>query len=237
MKTTFKSLQQRAQEFGITLTETQLVQFERYHHLLIEWNTRANLTSVTEHAEVETRHFLESLAISQVVPLQSLESANVVDVGSGAGFPGVPLAIAFPNSHVTLVEATAKKTQFLTHLQESLDLKNVSVVTGRAEELAHQSDLRESFDLVLARAVAKLAPLAELTLPFCRIGGSVVLHKGPDVADELASARQAVETLGGNISRTVPMPQLHTTFVVISKERMTPRSYPRRAGIPTKRPL
>ncbi|MBM3945217.1 MAG: 16S rRNA (guanine(527)-N(7))-methyltransferase RsmG, partial [SAR202 cluster bacterium] len=156
----FDVLQRGAAESGIVLGERALGQFERYFDLLMDWNTRVNLTSVTARAEVESRHFLDSLAVARAVPVEALASARIADVGSGAGFPGMPLAIVFPGSSVTLMEATSKKTRFLSALIESLELSNVTVLAGRAEELAHREDLRESFDLVLARAVAGLRSLA-----------------------------------------------------------------------------
>lgn len=237
MTNSFDVLQRGAAESGIVLGERALGQFERYFDLLMDWNTRVNLTSVTARAEVESRHFLDSLAVARAVPVEALASARIADVGSGAGFPGMPLAIVFPGSSVTLMEATSKKTRFLSALIESLELSNVTVLAGRAEELAHREDLRESFDLVLARAVAGLRSLAELTLPFCSVGGRVVVHKGPDAAGEVLSATRAIETLGGGAAETISIPSLHTSLVVIPKRTATPVTYPRRAGIPEKRPL
>jgi len=237
MSTIFTNLQQKAKGFGVQLDSSQIDLFKRHYELLIEWNTRINLTSITDPQEVESRHFLESLAIAQIVPAETLASSRVVDIGSGAGFPSIPLAISFPDAQVTLIESSNRKTQFLALLQRSLRLPNLCVITGRAEELAHGADLREAFDVVLARAVAKLPSLAELTLPFCRIGGKVVLHKGPDVTDEIAAAANAIETLGGAAPKSTPVPQLRTTLIAISKDRVTPENYPRRVGIPAKRPL
>lgn len=237
MSTIFTNLQQQVKGFGLELDSSQIDLFKRHYELLIEWNNRFNLTRVTDPREVETRHFLESLAVAQILPAETLASSRMVDVGSGAGFPCIPLAITFPKAEVTSVESTTRKAQFLNLLQRSLGLSNLCVLTGRAEELAHDSGLRETFDIVLARAVAKLPTLVELTLPFCRVGGKVILHKGPDVKDELAASANAIEVLGGATPTSTAVSQLHTTLIVIAKDRFTPINYPRRVGIPTKRPL
>lgn len=230
-----------AAALGLALGDRAVRLFERYYEELVEWNRRVNLTAVTERDEVQTRHFVDSLSVVLAVPSAALASARIADVGSGAGFPGVPFAIAFPESQVTLIESTAKKAAFLSHLKESLGLGNLTVLTGRAEELAHRPDLRERSDFVLSRAVAELAALAELTLPFCRIGGSAVLHKRHGIAGELARAHHAVETLGGRLSRVVDvdleMMNDRGALVVLDKVSETPARYPRRPGMPAKRPL
>jgi 16S rRNA (guanine527-N7)-methyltransferase len=226
---------------GIALGDREVRLFERYYEELAVWNRKVNLTAITERDEVQSRHFVDSLSVVLAVPTDRLVSARIADVGSGAGFPGVPLAIVFPESRVTLIESTAKKTAFLSHLKESLGLGSLVVLTGRAEELAHRPDLREKFDLVLSRAVAEMAALSELTLPFCRVGGTVVLHKRPGIADELGRASHAIETLGGQLSRVVDVDievmEDKGTLVVLDKVAPTPTRYPRRPGMPAKRPL
>lgn len=230
-----------AATLGLALGDREVRHFENYYEALVGWNREVNLTAITERDEVQTRHFVDSLSAILAVPANVVTSAHMADVGSGAGFPGVPLAIVFPESRVTLIESTAKKTAFLSHLKELLGLANLTVLTGRAEELAHLPELRERFDIVLSRAVAELAALAELTLPFCRIGGTSVLHKRPDVADELARARQAIETLGGHLDRVVDVDlevmKEKGALVVLDKIIATPDRFPRRPGMPAKRPL
>ncbi len=239
--TTFSLLQAGAQKLGIPLAEVQLGQFARYCEELLAWNQRVNLTAITDPAAVEALHFLDSLtvALGMVRPLPP--GYRVCDVGSGAGFPGVPLKIAFPQIELTLLEATGKKTAFLTHLVTALGLEGVEVQTGRAEDLAHQARLRESFDLVTARAVAELRALLELTLPFCRVRGRAVLLKKGDSAAETASASRALQELGGKLQGVVAVPEDvlpgQRVLVVVDKVQATPARYPRRPGMPAKHPL
>lgn len=160
-----------AAALGVRLDDSQVDQFRLYHRELVSWNTRVNLTAVTEWDKVRTRHVLDSLSAAAVIPTEVLDGGTAVDVGSGAGFPGLALKIAFPDLRMTLIDSTSKKTAFLQHVSGQLGLDGVVVLTGRAEELGHRPDLRESFDLVLSRAVARLPVLAELTLPFCKVGG------------------------------------------------------------------
>ena len=229
-----------AKALGIRLSETQTSRFVRYYDELARWNERVNLTSITEWEAVQSRHFLDSLSAAQALSPQMLQSGSFIDVGSGGGFPGLPLKLAFPGMRGTLLEATAKKTAFLAHLSEILELEDISVRTGRAETLAHDAEMREAFDMALARAVAEVATLAELTLPFVRVGGIVVMHKKADIADELEQAQGAIETLGGRLREVLPvtLPGLdERALVVLEKQHPTPERYPRRPGMPAKRPL
>ena len=200
-----------------------------------------NLTSVVDKDGVQARHFLDSLSVVLALPDGLVEHCKVVDVGAGGGFPGVPLKIVFPEIRLTLIDSTAKKTAFLIHLVEALEIDRADVLTGRLEELGHDPSLREGFDLVVARAVAKLPVLAELTLPLCRVGGLVVCQKGASVEEELLESEGAVDTLGGEIQGIVPvdLPELEQrrSLVVLKKVRSTPEAYPRRPGIPFKRPI
>ena len=229
-----------AKALGIRLSETQTSRFVRYYDELARWNERVNLTSITEWEAVQSRHFLDSLSAALALSPQMLQSGSFIDVGSGGGFPGLPLKLAFPGMRGTLLEATAKKTAFLAHLSEILELEDISVRTGRAETLAHEAEMREAFDMALARAVAEVATLAELTLPFVRVGGIVVMHKKADIADELEQAQGAIETLGGRLREVLPvtLPGLdERALVVLEKQHPTPERYPRRPGMPAKRPL
>ena len=235
-----QTLSAEVAELGIRLGADQTEQLRRYYEEMIEWNARINLTSVTEWEDVQSRHFLDSLTVSLAIPPEMLDSGSFVDVGSGAGFPGIPLKIAFPGLKATLIDSTRKRTAFLHKLNEALALRDVDVRTGRAETLAHDADLRERFDFVLSRAVAPMAVLAELTLPFCRLGGIVVAQKGLGIEDELRRSLGAIETLGGVLAdvREVATARLSgRCLVTLRKERPTPDRYPRRPGLPKKRPL
>ena len=230
-----------AAALGVSLDPLQMAQFRRYYQELVDWNRRVNLTSVTDCVEVQSRHFVDSLSVSAVLNGSLLDGGRALDVGSGAGFPGLPLKIAFPKLRITLMDATNKKASFLRHVSRVLGLDDVEVLAGRAETLAHDADLREEFDLVLSRAVAQLPVLAELTLPFCRLGGLVVAQKGVGVDAEVRQARKAIEAVGGTLKevREVQLADFGAgaALVVIEKEAATPPKYPRRSGIPAKRPL
>ncbi len=229
-----------ASKLGLRLTAQQLEQFEIYYQELADWNRRINLTAITEYEEVQVKHFLDSLSVYLAFPKGPTSSVRLIDVGSGAGFPGLPLKLALPDIHLSLVESVGKKARFLDHLVTRLELSGVEVLTGRAEELAHQSELRESCDLAVSRGVAKLSTLLEYTLPFCRLGGRVALSKR-NIEKELAGAAGALEVLGGCLGHIYPVQVsgLDDDRVVVSVDKIeaTPDGYPRRPGIPAKRPL
>ena len=241
-----------AEELGIFLTPEQLLSFERYCQELLEWNRRFNLTSITEREEVMVRHFLDSITV--VLALRSLvgsveenlksepwEGIEVLDLGSGAGFPGLPLKIAFPALSVTLVESVGKKARFLAHVVEALSLQGVNVVGGRGEDLARTPRSRESFHLVVERGVGKLAALAEVMLPFCIHRGLMVAMKQGDIEEEVGAAQPAIRLLGGRLKEVLSVKSSllgeGRCLVLVEKVVPTPPSYPRRAGIPFKRPL
>lgn len=238
-----------ASQLGLTLLPAQLAAFELYTQELLAWNEQFNLTAITDPVQVEVRHFLDSLALipalaaqdGVTVPALLARTPRIVDVGTGAGFPGLALRIVWPRARFVLIEATAKKVRFLEHMSERLGLGDVQFVQGRAEELGLRDPHRASFDLVLARAVASLPTLVEYLLPFARRGGRVVAYKGSAAHEEAMCSEEAIRTLGGQLTKLIPVevPGLAETrvLVVIDKVAQTPDGYPRGRGLPRKRPL
>lgn len=233
-----------AAALGLRLTPSQLDAFATYIRELIDWNQRMNLTSIAEPQAIQVRHLLDSLTVLAALPAAirlGEQTARLLDVGAGAGLPGIPLAIVLPNVSLDLLEATQKKCRFLEHVVATIGLVHASVLCGRAEDLGHQADLRESYDVVVARAVAPLATLVELCLPFACIGGRIIAQKKLGIDAEINAARRAVEILGGHIGKAVvvrlPIADEDRLLVVVEKVRATPRKYPRRSGVPAKSPL
>ena len=236
-----KALIAGAARLGLRLDEAQAMQFRRYYRELAEWNSRINLTGIAGCEDVQAKHFLDSLSVSQAMPVEAMAGGALADVGSGAGFPGLPLKIACPGLRVTLVESIGKKAAFLRHVVGAMGLDGVEVLAERAETLAHRPHLREAFDVVTARAVVELDSLAELTLPLCRVGGRVIAQKKLDVSDELGRAERAIAILGGRLEEIVPvnLDEIgeQRCLVVLAKVSPSPAEYPRRPGMPAKRPL
>lgn len=231
-----------ATKLGVPLSAGQLGQFETFYRELIDWNRKFNLTAITDYEAVQIKHFLDSLTVTLAWPtLPHSKDSRLIDVGTGAGMPGIPLKIILPRIKLVLLEATAKKVVFLRHLIQVLGLDDVEIVVGRAEEVAHQPQYREQFDLVLSRAVASLPTLVELTLPFCAPGGSFIAQKKGEVASEISQASKAIAKLGGKLRQVkrVPLAEFDEEryLVIIDKVGATPLAYPRRPGIPAKRPL
>jgi 16S rRNA (guanine527-N7)-methyltransferase len=227
------------QLFNLRLNPAQVAAFEAYEKELLSWNARFNLTAIQEPSQIMFKHFLDSLSCLLVMRESTLES--VVDVGSGAGFPGLPLKIACPQIHLTLVESVGKKVAFLNHIISLLGLQNVTVVNERAETIGHQPEHRQKYDWAVARAVAIMPVLAEYLLPLVKIGGGMLAMKGENAPAETQAADQAFRILGGHLHRLVPvtLPGVSEEryLVIIGKIAATPENYPRRVGVPVKKPL
>jgi 16S rRNA (guanine527-N7)-methyltransferase len=231
-------LEAGADALGLSLSSWQMDQFARYQSLLLLWNERFNLTAAHTAQEIQTRHFVDSLTCASVTG--DLNGRSLIDVGSGAGFPGLPLKILFPELSLALLESVGKKGEFLKEVVSDLQLQNVAIIAERAEVLGHNEAYREHYDWAVARAVARLPTLLEYLLPFCRIGGQALAQKGERVGEEIEEAQNAILVLGGKLveSRTIESPGgSKSNLVVVQKINPTPAKYPRRVGIPRKRPL
>lgn len=230
-----------ASRLGLDLTTAQLDSFQTYYRELTDWNSRINLTAITDYEDVQLMHFLDSLTIVFALPRPIPSGFRLIDVGSGGGFPGLPLKIVFPQIQLVLLESANKKADFLRYMVKTLALEGVSVVTGRAEEIAHLPDYRDQFDAVVARGVAEMAVLVELTLPFCRVGGRLIAQKKGDIEDELIVSAGAIDRLGSKLSevKAIEIPEFtdQRCLVIVEKVAETPNVFPRRSGIPAKRPL
>ncbi len=226
-------------DLGIDLSALQTQQLLSYYTLLTQKNKIMNLTTITRFDEVVQKHFLDSALISKAIDMNSPHS--LIDVGSGAGFPGIPLKILYPGLEITLLDSLKKRVQFLCEVTDSLELKQIFPVHNRAEDAARDPDFRESFDLCVSRAVANLSVLTEYCLPFVRINGLFVAYKSADIREECDKAKEAVRLLGGEIQETkkltIPGTDIQRVFVVIRKIKETPAMFPRRAGIPQKSPV
>ena len=225
--------------FDIELSPKQAQQFEQYHQVLEEWGKQMNLTTITEHDDVIIRHFLDSLSLVEVIGFD--DGDKLIDVGTGAGFPGLALAIAFPNIHVTLMDSVQKKLKFLQAVIDELQLDNVEVLHMRAEDAGNHPDHREQYDIVTARAVALLPVLLEYTMPLAKVGGFVVAMKGESAEREVAEAKRALFVLKGDAKPVaeIQLPTIERShfLVTIEKTEKTPSNYPRQAGTPKKKPI
>lgn len=213
--------------------------FDAFTALLLEWNAKFNLTRITDPAEIAVKHYLDSISLLAFVGIG--EASRVIDVGTGAGFPGIPLKIICPHIRLTLLDSVRKKLTFIEVVIEHLGLTGVELVHSRAEDLGRQRSYREQFDLVVSRAVASLNVLSELCLPFCRIGGTFAAYKGPAIEAEIEEAKNAIRILGGETKSVhtflLPHSDIQRTLVIIAKKRTTPAIYPRKAGVPERNPL
>lgn len=230
--------------FGISLGKEQAEQFYRYYELLVEWNQVMNLTAITEEQDVVTKHFTDSLSLAKVfgdLGQESGASLSLIDVGTGAGFPGIPLKIAFPKLKVTLLDSLNKRVKFLTEVCGQLGLENVSAVHGRAEDFGRDPQHREQYDLCVSRAVANLASLSEYCMPFVRVGGYFVPYKSGEIEEELKLGAKAVQILGGEVECVekfmLPGAEASRSLIKIRKVKAISKRYPRKAGLPAKEPL
>lgn len=234
-----EQFKQELKKHGIELSDGQLNQFATYFRLLVEWNEKINLTALTAEEDVYLKHFYDS--ISAAFYYDFSKKQHICDVGAGAGFPSIPLKICFPHLEITIVDSLQKRIHFLNHLASELQLSNVSFYHSRAEDFGRKAEFREQFDLVTARAVARMSVLSELCLPLCKVNGVFIALKGAQSEEELEEAKIAINVLGGemvnNQSFTLPEENSERSIVLIKKSKKTPKKYPRKAGMPNRSPI
>jgi len=233
----FNKLKEQSEQIEVQLNKEQLEKFYLYMNLLIEWNEKINLTAIIEPEEIIQKHFVDSLTISKYVGDQD----SIIDVGTGAGFPGIPLKIAKESTNITLLDALNKRLNFLNEIISQNNLKNIQTIHFRAEEVGKNKKYREKFDIATSRAVAALNILAEYMLPLVKVGGKCICMKGSNLAEEIENSKNAIKILGGEIEKIeefkLPNSDINRTIVVIKKVKETPSKYPRKAGTPSKEPL
>mgnify|MGYP003306847323 CR=1 FL=1 len=230
-------MQEKSRDLGVRFLVEQTEQFFEYMNLLIEWNEKMNLTAITDPEEIILKHFIDSITI-----LNKIEnSSKVVDVGTGAGFPGIPLSIMNPTLKITLVDSLNKRLIFLQEVVDKLQLKNIEIVHARAEEFGQNKKYRESFDIATSRAVANLSTLSEYLIPLVKVNGKVISMKASEAQEEINEAKKAIEVLGGKIESidefNLPQSDIGRTVIIIKKEMQTPSKYPRKPGTPSKEPI
>lgn len=232
-------LEKLSSDIGYVLSDRQIDQFNDFYKMLVEKNKVMNLTAITEYDEVVLKHFIDSIVIYKRISDDNVKS--IMDVGTGAGFPGIPLKILFPDIKLTLLDSLNKRILFLNEVINSLELDDIECIHGRAEDIGHLPEYREQYDLTVSRAVANLSSLSEYCIPFIRIGGKFISYKSGNIDDELNDARSAIELLGSEIEEvekyTLPDSDVQRSLVVIRKEKKLNRKYPRKAGMPAKQPL
>ncbi|MEW6979512.1 16S rRNA (guanine(527)-N(7))-methyltransferase RsmG [Bacillus pumilus] len=227
------------EEKGVTLSPVQLEQFETYFRMLVEWNEKMNLTSITEKEEVYLKHFYDSISAAFFIDFHNV--TTICDIGAGAGFPSIPLKICFPHIHVTIVDSLQKRITFLNELAKGLNLQETTFYHDRAETFGQRKEKRESYDLVTARAVARLSVLSELCLPLVKKEGLFVALKASAADEEMQAGKKAVTVLGGEVvekhSFVLPLEESERNIIVIEKKKQTPKKYPRKPGTPNKSPI
>lgn len=232
-----EELLEKASVLGVRFSVEQMEQFYKYMNLLIEWNEKMNLTAIIEPSEIILKHFIDSITILKDIK----DGSTVVDVGTGAGFPGIPLSIMNPTLKITLVDSLNKRLIFLQEVIKELNLKNVELIHARAEEFGRNKKYREKFDIATSRAVANLATLSEYLLPLVKINGQAISMKAGNASQEIEEAQKAIKTLGGHINRIdefyLPQTDIARTIIIIDKIKETPNQYPRKAGTPSKEPI
>ncbi len=232
-------LQECFEQYSVKLNVKQISQFLKYYELLLEWNSFMNLTGITEYQDVVRKHFTDSVSLAAYMDLSGVNT--LIDVGTGAGFPGIPLKIIFPHLQVTLLDSLYKRIRFLDEVIRELELTGIETIHGRAEDFARPGTLRESFDVCVSRAVANLSVLCEYCVPFIKIGGIFAAYKSEKSSEELLCAKRAVNVLGGVVKEKadfiLPDSDFHRTIILIHKNQKTPKAYPRKAGLPAKEPL
>ena len=226
-------------QLNITLSDKQVDQFIKYYEMLIEKNEVMNLTAITEYDEVLKKHFIDSLSIIKVYNIN--QAIKVLDMGTGAGFPGIPLKIAFPSLEIVLIDSLNKRVNFLNDVIRELGLKNITAVHGRAEDFGKDRNYREKFDLCVSRAVAKLSTLSEYCIPYLKVQGYFISYKAGNIQAELEESKKAIDILGGCVDKVdnfqLPGTDMERTLILIKKLKTTPKSYPRSAGKPSKEPI
>ena len=238
MENSFKvNLEFLSNKINVMLNDKQISKYYQYMNLLLEWNEKINLTSITKQDEIILKHFIDSMTI-----LKYLDKYNkIIDVGTGAGFPGIPIAIMKEEKSVTLMDSLNKRIKFLEDIKQKLDLKNIDLIHSRAEDLGQDLNNREMYDVSVSRAVANLTTLVEYLIPFIKIGGICICMKGQDVEEEINDSKRAIELLGGRIKKVdefyLPDSDMKRNIVIIEKIRSTNKIYPRKAGLPSKEPL
>ena len=232
-------LEIKLKELNIQINEIQKKQFDTFYSMLVEWNKVMNLTGITEYEAVIEKHFVDSLSIVNIFDLSEINT--VIDVGTGAGFPGIPLKIAFPHLKITLLDSLNKRINFLDSVIDELKLDGIYTIHGRAEDFAKKDDYRERYDLCVSRAVANLSTLSEYCLPYIRVGGMFISYKSGDVDDEVLESKKAISILGGKLDNVVkfqlPGTDINRSFIKIEKIKNTGKKSPRKAGLPSKEPL